>query len=90
MVKIRLWRAGSRNRPCYRVVAADARAPRDGKVIEFLGHYDPLPEVPTIVIDEEKTLRWLRYGAQPTKPVLGLLSKVGIWEKFKAGKDALP
>jgi len=67
-------------------VIADARAPRDGDFIEIIGHYDPLTEPPTIVIDEEKALKWLKQGAQPTETVSSLLNKVGIMEKFKAAK----
>ncbi|MBE9502372.1 MAG: 30S ribosomal protein S16 [Chloroflexi bacterium] len=86
MVKIRLRRTGKKKKPSYRVVIADARAPRDGDFIEIIGHYDPLTEPPTIVIDEEKALKWLRQGAQPTETVSSLLNKVGIMEKFKAAK----
>lgn len=89
MVKIRLQRVGARNRPCYRVVVADVRAPRDGRIIECLGHYDPLPEVATMVVDEEKALKWLKSGALPTMPALRLLTKLGIWGKFEAGKSDL-
>jgi small subunit ribosomal protein S16 len=83
MVKIRLRRMGRRNRPFYRVVAADSRSPRDGKFIELIGHYDPLADPETISIDEEKALKWLRYGAQPTDTVRSLLSKLGIMDKVK-------
>jgi small subunit ribosomal protein S16 len=86
MVKIRLRRMGKKKKPSYRVVIADARAPRDGDFIEIIGHYDPLTEPPTIVIDEEKALKWLKQGAQPTETVSSLLNKVGIMEKFKAAK----
>jgi small subunit ribosomal protein S16 len=86
MVKIRLRRTGKKKKPSYRVVIADARAPRDGDFIEIIGHYDPLTEPPTIVIDEEKALKWLKQGAQPTETVSSLLNKVGIMEKFKAAK----
>jgi small subunit ribosomal protein S16 len=83
MVKIRLRRMGRRNRPFYRVVAADSRSPRDGKFIELIGHYDPLADPETISIDEEKALKWLRSGAQPTDTVRSLLSKLGIMDKVK-------
>ena len=86
MVKIRLRRVGSRNKPSYRIVVADARAPRDGAFIEKIGNYDPLTAPATIVIDEEKALKWLGHGAQPTEAVARLLSKLGIIEKFKAGE----
>jgi len=83
MVKIRLRRMGRRNRPFYRVVAADSRSPRDGKFIEIIGHYNPLTDPATISIDEEKALKWLSYGAQPTDTVRSLLSKLGIIDEVK-------
>jgi small subunit ribosomal protein S16 len=83
MVKIRLRRMGRRNRPFYRVVAADSRSPRDGKFIEIIGHYNPLTDPATIDINEEKALKWLRYGAQPTDTVRSLLVKLGIMDKVK-------
>ena len=86
MVKIRLSRVGRKKRPSYRVVVADARAPRDGAFIETIGHYDPLTDPPTIVINEEKALKWLHQGAQPTETVTRLLNKLGIIEKFKAAR----
>ncbi len=83
MVKIRLRRMGRRNSPFYRVVIADQRSPRDGKFIELIGHYNPLTNPETISIDEEKALKWLRYGAQPTDTVRTLLKKLGIMDKVK-------
>ena len=90
MVKIRLRRVGSRNKPSYRIVVTDARAPRDGAFIEKIGNYDPLTDPATVVIDEEKALKWLGHGAQPTEAVARLLSKQGILEKFEAGKGVPP
>jgi small subunit ribosomal protein S16 len=87
MVKIRLRRMGAKNRPSYRVVIADSRAPRDGAFINIIGHYDPLTDPATIVINEEEALKWLRQGAQPTSTVARLLSKAGIMEKFKTVKE---
>jgi small subunit ribosomal protein S16 len=83
MVKIRLRRMGRRNRPYYRVVVADSRSPRDGKFIDIIGQYDPLTDPATINIDEEKALKWLRSGAQPTDTVRSLLGKLDIMEKAK-------
>ncbi len=83
MVKIRLRRVGTRNRPMYRVVVADARSPRDGAFIEIIGHYNPLTEPETFAIDEEKALKWLNQGAKPTDTAFRLLSKSGVMEKFK-------
>ena len=87
MVKIRLRRTGKKKQPSYRVVIADSRSPRDGAFIENIGHYNPLTEPPTIVIDEEKALKWLKQGAQPTETVVRLLNTLGIMEKFKALKS---
>ena len=81
MVKIRLQRVGRKKKPVYRVVVADSRAPRDGAFIEIIGHYDPMTEPATISIHEEKALKWLRQGAQPTQTVANLLKKQGISDK---------
>ena len=81
MVKIRLQRVGRKKKPAYRVVVADSRAPRDGAFIEIIGHYDPLTDPATVVIHEEKALKWLRQGAQPTQTVASLLTKLGISDK---------
>lgn len=86
MVKIRLRRTGKKKKPSYRVVVADARAPRDGRFIESIGHYSPLTDPPTVVIDEEKALAWLQRGAKPTETVASLLRRLGIMDKFKAAK----
>jgi len=66
----------------YRVVVADERSPRDGAFIEIIGHYNPLTEPTTFVVDEEKALKWLKYGARPTDTTLRLLSKAGVMDKF--------
>jgi len=87
MVKIRLRRVGAKKQPSYRLVVADARAPRDGAFISIIGHYNPLTDPETVVIDEEKALNWLKQGAQPTPTVARLLSKAGIIEKFKTIKE---
>jgi len=88
VVKIRLQRVGAKKRPSYRVVVADARAPRDGAFVEILGHYNPLTDPPTAVIHKEKALHWLQCGAQPTEAVARLLSKLGIAETPSAAEDA--
>ncbi|MEA1959435.1 MAG: 30S ribosomal protein S16 [Chloroflexota bacterium] len=78
MVKIRLTRVGRKKQPSYRVVVADAKAPRDGDFIEIIGHYNPRTEPATIVIDGEKARKWLSQGAKPTERVSVLLGKLGI------------
>ena len=87
MVKIRLQRVGAKKKPAYRVVIADSHAPRDGSFIEIIGHYNPMTEPETVVIDEEKALHWLRQGAQPSETTARLLGKAGILEKFKPAKE---
>ena len=75
MLKIRLSRVGKKKRPAYRIVVADSRAPRDGANIEIVGHYDPLTDPPTIVINEERATHWLEHGAQPSEAVAKLLAR---------------
>jgi small subunit ribosomal protein S16 len=87
MVKIRLRRVGSKKKPSYRLVVADSRSPRDGAFIATIGHYDPLTDPETIVIDEELALSWLKQGAQPTETAARLLAKVGIIPKSKTLKE---
>ena len=87
MLKVRLRRVGRKKKPSYRVVVAEAQAPRDGAFVETIGHYDPLTDPATVVIDEEKALRWLKHGAQPTEVVVSLLTKLGIMDKFTQGKE---
>lgn len=80
MVKIRLKRMGAHKKPFYRVVVADARAPRDGKFIEEIGFYDPMKEPKEIKINAELAKKWLESGAQPTDTVKALFKKSGIIE----------
>lgn len=77
-VKIRLQRHGSKKRPFYFIVVADARAPRDGKFIQKLGTYNPLTVPATIQLDRQKSLEWLHKGAQPTDTVRRILSFKGV------------
>ena len=85
-VKLRLKRGGAKQRPNYRIVAADSRSPRDGKFIDTIGTYNPLPAEYEVKIDEEKALYWLSKGAQPTDTVRSLLSKQGIIAKYTNSK----
>ena len=82
-VKIRLQRIGTKKKPFYRVVAIDSRNRRDGKIIDHLGQYQPIVEGNQFTVDEEKVLKWLKNGAEPTGTILRLLKKSGIWQKFK-------
>lgn len=88
-VKIRLTRMGAKKAPYYRLVVADSRNPRDGKVIENLGTYNPLKNPAEIKINNEAAIEWLKKGAIPTDTAKNILSKVGVMEafhKFKQGK----
>ncbi len=78
MVRIRLRRMGAKKKPFYRVVVADQRSPRDGRFIETIGTYDPLPDPPAFQIKRERAIYWLSVGAQPTDAVARLLRKMGI------------
>ena len=82
MVKIRLMRVGKRKQPYYRVVVADSRSPRDGRIIENIGKYHPRSHPSFIEIDSERALHWLQNGAQPSDPVRVLMQKTGIWGQF--------
>jgi small subunit ribosomal protein S16 len=81
MVRIRLRRVGAKKQPSYRFVVTDAHAPRDGRFIEILGHYNPRTNPKTVVIDEEKVRVWLSKGAQPSDPVRRLLAERGLVER---------
>ncbi len=81
MVRIRLQRIGKRNRPYFRIAAMDARTPRNGKVLEILGTYDPLKEGENIELKEDRVRHWLSHGAQPTDKVAVILKKRGILEE---------
>jgi small subunit ribosomal protein S16 len=77
-VKIRLKRLGKKGIPYYHIVVADGRAPRDGKMIEQIGSYDPTSNPATIILDNDKALDWLRKGAQPTDTARAILSYKGV------------
>jgi small subunit ribosomal protein S16 len=77
-VKLRLRRVGATKRPSYRVVVADSRAPRNGRFVETLGHYNPLTSPATIKMDAERVNHWLTRGAQPSDAVARLLRKSGL------------
>ena len=85
-VRMRLTRVGSKKNPIYRVVVADSRSPRDGRFIEILGQYNPRSEPSVVTIDNDKALKWLRQGAQPTDRVQKLLEISGAWAEFTAAK----
>ena len=86
-VRLRLKRMGSKKRPFYRIVAADSRVQRDGRIIEQVGTYNPITNPAEVKINEEVALKWLRTGAQPSDTVRSLLSKEGIMTKFHNEKN---
>ena len=75
MVKVRLQREGKKKAPFYHIVVADSRSPRDGKIIEQIGTYDPMTEPSTIVLDNAKVEQWIKNGAKPTETVKKLIEK---------------
>ena len=88
--RIRLRRTGKKKQAYYRFVVADSRSPRDGRFIEVLGNYNPHTDPPEITIDEERTLYWLKTGAQPSNTVKSLLSKKGILAKLAEERPGHP
>ncbi len=89
-VKLRLRRMGRKKRPFYRIVAADARSPRDGRFIEEIGYYNPLTDPLTVEVNEQRALYWLQKGAIPTDTVKSLLRRKGIILKFDLMRQGLP
>ncbi len=90
MVKIRLKRVGKRKQPSYRVVVADSRSPRDGRIIESIGHYQPLQDPSIVAIDSSRAVHWLERGAQPSPPVRKLLEISGAWAEFTGQAPPAP
>ncbi len=87
-VKMRLARIGAKKQPAYRVVVAEARGKRDGRLVERLGHYDPRTQPPTIVLNQERVNYWLGVGAQPTDSMGQLLRRAGITDKYAKQRAA--
>lgn len=75
MVKIRLQRVGKKKAPFYHIVVADSRSPRDGKIVEKIGTYNPMTDPATIELDNEKVAQWIKNGAKPTDTVKALIEK---------------
>jgi small subunit ribosomal protein S16 len=82
-VRIRLLRMGKIRNPQYRIVVADSRTKRDGRAIEYIGLYHPKEEPSRIEVNSDRVQHWLSVGAQPSEPVVAILSKTGDWQKFK-------
>lgn len=88
MVRIRLSRVGAKKQPSYRVVVADRESPRDGRIIERVGSYNPRTEPPTIQMEEDRVLYWLDKGAQPSEAVARFIKKAGLYEKLAEMRKA--
>lgn len=87
-VKIRLKRIGAKKAPFYRIVVADSRSPRDGRIIEEIGTYNPVAQPAQLNIKEEEALKWLQNGAKPSDTVRNLFSQEGLLEKFHNAKHS--
>jgi small subunit ribosomal protein S16 len=88
-VKIRLTRMGKKKQPTYRVVVVDSRKPRDGAHIEQIGRYDPRQEPSVVEIDNDRALKWLQDGAQPTERARKLLEISGAWARFRVARGEI-
>lgn len=86
-VKIRLRRMGTKKRPFYRIVVADSRSPRDGRVIEEIGYYDPLTQPKKVVVDGEKAIKWISNGAKPSDTVDRLFRENSIYEAKSSSEE---
>lgn len=82
-VSIRFRRGGRRNRAFYRIVVADSRSPRDGKFIENIGYYDPLPDPEVVEIKKDRMIYWLEKGARPTSNLKSILKRNKIWQELQ-------
>jgi len=85
-VKLRLTRVGKKKQPQYRIVAADSRSPRDGRFIQIVGTYNPRQEPSVLNVDNDKAVKWLLDGAQPTERVKKLLEISGAWAQFSSAR----
>ncbi|WP_130860019.1 30S ribosomal protein S16 [Gracilibacillus phocaeensis] len=85
-VKIRLRRMGSKRNPFYRIVVADSRSPRDGRIIEQIGTYNPVANPTEVKLDEDKAIDWMANGAKPSDTVRNIFSTEGIMKKFHESK----
>jgi small subunit ribosomal protein S16 len=83
-------RVGKRKQPSYRVVVADSRSPRDGRIIEAIGHYHPRQEPSEISVDGDRAIYWLKQGAQPSSAVRKLLQISGAWAEFSGEAAPAP
>ena len=90
MVKLRLRRTGSKKRASFRIVAANARSPRDGKFLELLGHDNPRQDPPLVVVKEDRLFDWLSKGAQPSDSLKRILTSNGVMDRYAQLKSGEP
>ena len=88
MLRIRLARVGKKKHPAYRIVVAEAKSPRDGAYLEWIGTYDPMQNPPAITLKQDRALHWLRLGAQASDPVQRILDKNGVLAQAENPADA--
>ena len=81
MLRIRLRRVGKKGKPSYRIVVAEVTSPRDGRYLEWIGNYDPMADPPAISLKEDRAVKWLQQGAQPSDAVKRILDKNGILQR---------
>ena len=84
MLRIRLRRVGKKGHPSYRIVVADSRAPRDGAYVEWIGHYDPMTDPPSVTLKEDRAIAWLKQGAQPSDAVKRILERDGVYDRVNS------
>jgi small subunit ribosomal protein S16 len=87
MLRIRLSRVGKKGSPFYRIVVAEARAPRDGSYLEWIGTYDPMQDPPAITLKQDRAQHWLSKGAQASDPVRRIIEKIGVPEPVSVVAD---
>ena len=90
MLRIRLSRVGKKGKPAYRIVVAEAKSPRDGSYLEWIGTYDPMQNPPAITLKQDRALHWLRVGAQASDPVHRILEKNGVLAQVKTPSTPEP
>ena len=92
MLRIRLARVGKKKHPAYRIVVAEAKAPRDGSYLEWIGTYDPMQNPPAVTLKQDRALHWLSLGAKASDPVQRILDKNGVLAQAEspAGAEAEP
>ena len=84
MLRIRLRRVGKKGKPSYRIVVAEAKSPRDGAYVEWIGNYDPMVDPPAVTLKEDRAIAWLKQGAQPSDAVRRILDRDGVFEKVNS------